>query len=173
MSHPTAARAAERLGRRAGSAAALFVLALALGACGFQDDRPMALAAPPPPTRLAQAAPPAPVRVVRRRAEPAEDAGDPTGTGGAATPSPREIFDFHPAGARADAWRQPFVIDPNDGPLAADVRRSAAELKAFMAMPKADPKADPRLAARHRCGETDVATAAPGCKGEAAAAPAH
>ena len=156
---------------RAASARAFGVvsLALALGACMLHDDRPVALAAPEPPPKSARAAASSPdVKTVRRsEAALAEDDAAPTT---AATPSPQQIFDFHPAGSRADAWRQPFIIDPNDGPLAADVRRSAAELKAFLALPKVDPKADLRTTARHRCGETDIATAKPGCA--AAATPA-
>ena len=49
----------------------------------------------------------------------------------AAVPTPKEIFDFHPAGARPGSFREAFVIDPDDGPLAAYVRRTAAELRAF------------------------------------------
>ena len=48
-----------------------------------------------------------------------------------AVPSPQQIFDFHPAGSAPGSFRQPFIIDPNEGPLTADVRRTAAELKAF------------------------------------------
>lgn len=87
----------------------------------------------------------------------------------AAVPSPRQIFDFHPAGSHPDSWRQPFVIDTNDGPLAADVRRSAAELRAFMADRKAGDartaKADAAATGttRKTCGEMDIATAKPGC----------
>lgn len=78
----------------------------------------------------------------------------------AAIPSPRDIFDFHHARARPDDWRQPFLIDPNDGPLAADVRRSAAELRAYRAGMKAGTET-----AKRRCGETEVAAAKPGCAG--------
>ena len=90
-----------------------------------------------------------------------------------AVPSPRQIFDFHPAGSRPDSWRQPFVIDTNDGPLAADVRRSSAELKSFLADQKAGrarstigtAKVDggPTGTTRKRCSEMDVADAKPGC----------
>ncbi|WP_237478752.1 hypothetical protein [Lichenibacterium dinghuense] len=90
-----------------------------------------------------------------------------------AVPSPHQIFDFHPAGSRPDSWRQPFVIDTNDGPLAADVRRSSAELKSFLADQKAGrarsttgtAKVDdgPTGTTRKRCSEMDVATAKPGC----------
>lgn len=78
----------------------------------------------------------------------------------AAVPAPRDIFNFHPAGSRPDSWRQPFVIDTSDGPLAADVRRSSAELKAFMA---GRDRKDSVAAAPRRCSETDVATDKAGC----------
>lgn len=58
-----------------------------------------------------------------------------------ALPSPKEIFDFHPAGSRPDTMRQAFLIDPNDGPLAGEVRRTAAELKTFLATIHAPTKA--------------------------------
>ena len=164
-----AARRADRrmpLARFRGAAAALGV-ALGLGACTLRDEPPVALATPGEPMKLTRAAPAPDVKTVKRSA--ASDADDVSPTV-AALPTPQQIFDFHPAGSRPDAWRQPFVIDPNDGPLAKDVRRSADELKAFLALPKADPKADPRLAARHRCGETDIAAAKPGCAGPATAA---
>jgi hypothetical protein len=162
--------------RRAGAflapsarAAGALSLALALGACMLHDDRPVALAAPEPAPKAARAAAAPDVKTVRRsEAALAEDDAAPTAS---ATPAPQQIFDFHPAGSRADAWRQPFIIDPNDGPLAADVRRSAAELKAFLALPKVDPKTDLRTAARHRCGETDIATAKPGCAATPAETP--
>ncbi len=32
-------------------------------------------------------------------------------------PTPREIFDFHPKGLAADQTRQPFLVNPNEGPL--------------------------------------------------------
>lgn len=148
-------------------AAAALCLALALGACTLQDDRPVALATPEPPVQLSRTAAVPAVKTVRRSVAEAEDDAGPTT---AATPSPQQIFDFHPAGSSADAWRQPFVIDPNDGPLAGEVRRSAAELKAFLALPKMGSKVDPRQATRHRCGETDIAAAKPGCAGPAATA---
>lgn len=147
-------------------AAAALCLALGLGACTLHDEPPVALATPGAPVKLARAAPAPDVKTVRPSAESDEADATPTI---AALPTPQQIFDFHPAGSRPDAWRQPFIIDPNDGPLAKDVRRSAEELKAFLALPKADPKADARLAARHRCGETDIATAKPGCAGPATA----
>ncbi len=95
-----------------------------------------------------------------------------------AVPSPRQIFDFHPAGSRPDSWRQPFVIDTNDGPLAADVRRSSAELRSFLADQKAGDgpprrggrrggrrgrRAPTGTARKRRCGEMDVAAGKPGC----------
>ena len=83
----------------------------------------------------------------------------PTPTHFAAVPSPREIFDFHPAGAKADTFREAFVIDPNDGPLSADVRRSAAELKAY----NEHLAIGTDVAVKKRCGENDVAAAKPGC----------
>ena len=85
-----------------------------------------------------------------------------------ATPSPREIFDFHPAGSASGSFRQPFIIDPNDGPLTADVRRTAAELKAF----NEQMKTGPAVAARKACSKTDVATKKPGCTKQATRAAA-
>ncbi|RYC29096.1 hypothetical protein D3273_25815 [Lichenibacterium minor] len=79
-----------------------------------------------------------------------------------AVPTPREIFDFHPAGSAAGTFRQPFIIDPNDGPLTADVRRTAAELKEF----NAAMKSGTALASNKRCGEMDIAQAKPGCAGQ-------
>ena len=131
------------------------------------------------------------VKTVRPRGAPRAPASDTSlrdsGTAPAvvatAVPSPRQIFDFHPAGSRPDSWRQPFVIDAGDGPLAADVRRSSAELKAFMADRKAGDARAARTAAatpgaarsasaadgtptgtaRTVCGEMDAAAAKPGC----------
>jgi len=77
----------------------------------------------------------------------------------AAVPTPRQIFVFHPAGSGPDSWRQPFIIDLNDGPLASDVRRSAAELKAY----NAGVRTFSQEAAHRPCSETDVASAKPGC----------
>ena len=79
-----------------------------------------------------------------------------------AIPTPREIFDLHPAGSAAGSFRQPFIIDPNEGPLAADVRRTAAELKAF----NAAMKSGTALASNKRCGEMDIAHDKPGCAGQ-------
>lgn len=79
-----------------------------------------------------------------------------------AVPTPREIFDFHPAGSMPGSFRQPFIIDPDEGPLTADVRRTAAELKAFNALMKSG------IAVAHskRCGEMDVAHDKSGCVGQ-------
>ncbi len=76
-----------------------------------------------------------------------------------AVPSPKEIFDFHPTGSSPESFRQPFIIDLSDGPLRADVQRSAKELREYMAGVKTDAKP----AERKRCSETEVATAKPGC----------
>ena len=122
------------------------------------------------------------IRTVRPRGAPRAPAVDAAEAPAAAVPtvlasavpSPRQIFEFHPAGARPDSWRQPFVIDTNDGPLAADVRRSAAELRAFLAARKdGDARTAPAAAgkvdgirtgtARKICGEMDVAAGKPGC----------
>jgi hypothetical protein len=85
-------------------------------------------------------------------------------------PTPQQIFDFHPPGAKPDSWRQPFVIDTSDGPLAADVRRSSAELEAYRTdtaraarTDTAKPDGVPAGTARLRCGEAEVATGKPGC----------
>lgn len=77
----------------------------------------------------------------------------------AAVPSPREIFDFHPNGSRPDDWRQPFIIDPNDGPLAADVRKTAEELRVF----NAGLRSVPKVAVVRHCSETDIAARKRGC----------
>lgn len=84
----------------------------------------------------------------------------------AAVPSPREIFDFHPAGSKPDTFREAFIIDPNDGPLSADVRKTAAELKAF----NDHLGTGTAVAAKKRCGENDIAAAKPGCVGHDARA---
>lgn len=76
-----------------------------------------------------------------------------------AVPTPREIFDFHPAGLGSDGWRQPFLIDRDDGPLTRDVARSEAELRDY----KADLAARGSVAGRKLCSETDVAHAEPNC----------
>lgn len=78
-----------------------------------------------------------------------------------AVPSPRQIFDFHPPGSRPDSWRQPFIIEANDGPLAADVRRSQAELKAY----NDQLKAGRSVALNLHCSEVDVAQDKRGCVG--------
>lgn len=170
--HPTIG--SRRPGRAAARPwAALLPMAAILAGCVLQGERPLALAGPDAPTRPAVAAPAGVGTARSAERSRADDGPDPVaGAQVAAIPSPRQIFDFHPAGASADAWREPFVIDPNDGPLAADVRRTAAELKAFMAASKADPQGGLKSAGGRRCGETDVATAKPGCPAPARPAPA-
>ena len=77
----------------------------------------------------------------------------------AAVPTPREIFDFHPAGTRPGSFREAFIIDPNDGPLTDYVRRTAAELTAFneqMNGVSANASAKP-------CGHSDVVKGQVGC----------
>ena len=81
----------------------------------------------------------------------------------AAVPSAREIFDFHPNRSRPDDWRQPFIIDPNDGPLAADVRRTAEELKVF----NAGLRSAAKTVVVRSCSETDVAARKRGCVAQA------
>ena len=76
-----------------------------------------------------------------------------------ALPTPREIFDFHPAGAKPGAYREAFIIDPNDGPLTAYVQRTAAELRAF----NAQMKVDTAITSNKPCGEVDVAKGRVGC----------
>ncbi len=105
-------------------------LALIAGGCMLQAERPVALATPEAPKTLVVPPPVAPplagIKTVKRTA--LSDAGDaaPSGDG---IPRADEIFDFHPAGSKADAWRQPFIIDPNDGPLAAYQRQTAKTLR--------------------------------------------
>lgn len=153
---------------------ALAVAALALGGCTVQEQRPLALSQPEA-RPAAAAASPARVKTVRATAGRGDDddeaAPSVAGVPVASLPTPRQIFDFHPPGAPADAWRQPFVIDVNDGPLAADVRRSAAELKAFLAQSRGETRVGLRPVGSPRCGETDVATAKPGCRAPAGAKP--
>lgn len=181
----------------AGSAA-LMALAVVLSGCAEIHHGTEAVA------RLGGSAPPAAadvadddvgtvrpaVRTVRPRGAPRAQAGEaaaeraPTVVA-AAVPAPRDIFDFHPRGAQPDSWREPFAIDTSDGPLAADVRRSTAELKAYRAdmartakedAAKAQParaqtarmegaRIDPASTGttRIRCGEAEVATGQPGC----------
>ncbi len=76
-----------------------------------------------------------------------------------AVPTPQQIFDFHPPGSAPGSFRQPFIIDPNDGPLRAEVQHSARELSEYLASIKTGTKS----AAHERCSETDVAIAKPGC----------
>lgn len=164
------------------------VLALAsLGGCAEMHRGVEAvgrIGSPPAAAEEAEAEPASrpDVKTVRPRGAPRAPASDTSAAEpaqapavvAAAVPSPRQIFDFHPAGSRPDSWRQPFVIDAGDGPLAADVRRSSAELKAFLAERKADDARAARTAAakvdgigtgttRKICGEMDVAAAKPGC----------
>ena len=99
-----------------GRAAALALLTLTSGCVGSSTG-PLALASPPAEQPVARASVPA--QKVRDTPEPAPE--------GDATPSDRvptadEIFQFHPHGA---AWRQPFLIDPKDGPL--KIRTYSAE----------------------------------------------
>lgn len=156
------------IGRLATASTAL-CLARAAGAGSLSDRHPMALAASEAPAEATPAAMPA-VRTVRRTALSAADEDGPgLGAGPVAgTPSPRRIFDFHPPGSGADTWRQPFVIDPNDGPLAGEVRKSTAELRAYLAAAKRHPEGNPQVASPRRCGETDVAAHRAGCVGPAA-----
>ena len=107
-----------------------------------------------------------PLRTVRRSGSRVADAGDDVPRG-AALPTPNEIFDFHPRGAKRDSWRQPFIIDPNDGPLAGYVRRMDAELTESNAQTKAAalapvrkkvcPSGGPAGTIAASCGENDVA----------------
>ena len=107
------------------------------------------------------------VKTVRPRGGPRAPASDVSEAEPAPTPvrvasaipSPRDIFDFHPAGSASSSFRQPFIIDPNDGPLTADVRRTAVELKAF----NEQMKTGTAVAARKACRETDGAAKKPGC----------
>ena len=78
-----------------------------------------------------------------------------------AVPTPQQIFDFHPPGSAPGSFRQPFIIDPNDGPLTADVQRSAMELRNF----NAEQKAGTAIAGSKRCSEMDVAQDKRGCVG--------
>lgn len=147
---------------------------VALGGCTLQGEPPLALSQPVArPAAVAASPASAPVRTVRATAPRDDDEAVPSvaGVPVAALPTPRQIFDFHPPGSNADTWRQPFVIDANDGPLAADVRRTAAELKAFLAQSRGEAKPGLRTVAARRCGETDVATAKPGCTAAAPAKP--
>ncbi len=139
-------------------------LALALSACTLHRNPEVALAAPDvaAPATAGSARPA--VKTVRPSASSVVD--DVAEAPVSAVPAPRQIFDFHPAGAKPDDWRQPFIIDPNDGPLAADVRSSSAELRSYRA---ATDHGQTSAVAR-RCGETAVATATPGCAGPAVAA---
>ena len=109
-------------------------LALVAGGCMLQAERPVALATPEAPTTLVKP-PPAGVKTVRRTALSDADDASPTGDG---IPRADQIFDFHPAGSKPDTWRQPFIIDPNDGPLAAYQRQTAQVLKELQ-----DPKLGP------------------------------
>ncbi len=76
-----------------------------------------------------------------------------------AVPTPRQIFDFHPPGSAPGSFREPFVVDLNDGPLRTEVQHSAKELREYMAAMEVRKKGGEHK----RCGETDVATAKPGC----------
>ncbi len=89
-----------------------------------------------------------------------EPAAPPT-VEASAVPTPQQIFDFHPAGSAPGSFRQPFIIDPDDGPLSADVRKTAAELKEF----NATMKSGSAVASSKRCGEMDVAHYKLGCVG--------
>ncbi len=99
-----------------------------------------------------------PVRVVA----PDEDGG-PVGTE-RAVPSPKEIFDFHPAGSKPDAWRAPFLIDTDDGPLRAEIRHSNEELRRYREDEAKGSKGSVSgKVASKTCGEDDVAHGKPGC----------
>ena len=139
-------------------------LALALSACTLHGNPEVALATPEVTAPATAGSGRPAVKTVRPSAASAADevAEAPL----SAVPAPRQIFDFHPTGAKPDDWRQPFIIDPNDGPLAADVRRSSAELRSYRA---ATDHGQTSAVAR-RCGENAVATATPGCAGPAVTA---
>ncbi len=78
-----------------------------------------------------------------------------------AVPTPQQIFDFHPAGSAPGSFRQPFIIDLNDGPLTADVQRSAKELRDY----NDGRKTGTAIAGNKRCSEMDVAHDKQGCVG--------
>ena len=110
------------------SACAAVLVSMALGGCFGVSDHPVASADAvdlQAPVATADAQPP--IRTVRRSGRQVADAGDLV-PHGSALPTPSQIFDFHPPGSKPDSWRAPFIIDPNDGPLAGYVRRMDAEL---------------------------------------------
>ena len=59
------------------------------------------------------------------------------------------------------SFRQPFIIDLNDGPLTADVQRSAKELRDY----NDGRKTGTAIAGNKRCSEMDVAHDKQGCVG--------
>ena len=147
--------------RRALAALSLTSMALLLYGCaalhdGFETTAHVVSS----PVAVADAKEAKPIRLDLKTVRSNGNADAPNAEA-AAVPSPKEIFDFHPAGSRPDQWRQPFDIDANDGPLTADVRKTAAELKAF----NAEVRPGEAVAARKRCGEVDVAQRKPGCGG--------
>ena len=77
-----------------------------------------------------------------------------------AIPSPREIFEFHSAGADPESWRKPFIIADDDGPLTPLVRKTAADLREYKAGIKARDVADAKAPA---CGGLDPEADGSGC----------
>ncbi len=143
---------------------------LAIGLCGCAGmDRGVEVSSraevSPASTDQAEAVPIArpDIKTVRPRGTPrptardtdAADAAEPAAAivAASAVPSPQQIFDFHPAGSAPGSFRQPFIIDQDDGPLTADVRRTAAELKAF----NSSLRPGTAIAGNKACGEDGVA----------------
>ena len=135
------------------SAFCLVLVLTSLGGCLGRDGRAVDLASSSATAKVPAAGaanPQTSTRPLRLRSEPEDVVA-----GSASVPRPNQIFDFHPRGSRADSWRQPFVVDPNDGPLASYVRQTAEELKAFkedQAHPSVALGTPPSKAARRRPG---------------------
>lgn len=153
-------RAARSLGFRSASLPLGFAaVVLVLGGCAAVHDGAESTVRPfESPAVLGDAVQDRPIRRNVKTVKP-QGATEAPRVEAAETPSPKEIFDFHPAGSQAGSWRQPFDIDINDGPLAAEVHKTAAELKAF----NAERKTGLPVIATKPCSETDVAHAKPGC----------
>ena len=92
---------------------------------------PLALSAPSAGRPVTLASVPAPK--IRDMPEPAPE-GDAAQSD--RVPTADEIFQFHPKGA---AWRQPFLIDPKDGPLKIRTYSAAELIETSPGTPGAEP----------------------------------
>ncbi len=102
--------------------------ALFLSGCLAHQEDPIALSSATPPSIGDDTNSKTVVSTVKQTEPSAAEAPAPFGRP-EQIPTAAQIFDFHPAGSKANQWRQPFVIDDHGGPLEIYRKQTAAMLK--------------------------------------------